>query len=50
MKQNFNKGKLGLKERGSVWSIKIGIHTGITENKVQVFEKTKKWKIKVILN
>jgi len=50
MKQNLNKGKLGLKDRGPVWKIKIGIHSGVSENSIQVFEKAKKWKMKVILN
>ncbi|MCY1720510.1 hypothetical protein OU798_09170 [Prolixibacteraceae bacterium Z1-6] len=50
MEQNFNKGKLGLKDQGPVWKVKIGIHSGVTENKIEVFDKTKKWKMKVILN
>jgi hypothetical protein len=50
MEQNFNNGKLGLKEDGPVWTVKIGIHSGVTENKIEVFEKAKKWKMKVILN
>ena len=50
MKQNFNKGKLGLKDRKAVWNVKIGIHSGISGNSIQVFEKAKKWKMKVILN
>uniref|UniRef100_UPI0032171E31 hypothetical protein n=1 Tax=uncultured Draconibacterium sp. TaxID=1573823 RepID=UPI0032171E31 len=50
MKQNFNKGKLGLKERGPIWKVKIGIRSGVAENKIEVFEKARKWKVKVILN
>lgn len=50
MKQNRNKGKLGLKERGPVWEIKIGIHSEVSGNSIQIFEKAKKWKMNVILN
>lgn len=50
MKQNFNKGKLGLKDRGPVWKVKIGIQSSISENSIKTFEKRKKWKFNVILN
>lgn len=50
MKDNFSNRKLGLKERGPVWKVKIGIHSGISNNSIQFFEKAKKWKMKVILN
>jgi hypothetical protein len=48
MKQN--KGKTDLKERGPVWKIKIGIHSSVSGNKIQAFERAKKMKLKVILN
>ncbi len=50
MKQNSNNGKPDLKERGPVWQVKIGIPTGVSEKSIQVFKKTKKLKLKVILN
>lgn len=50
MKQNFNKGKLGLKDQGPVWKVKIGIRSGVTENKIEIFETARRWKVKVILN
>ncbi len=50
MKQNLNNGKLDLKDIGPVWMVKINIHTGVSEKSIQVFEKTKKLKLKVILN
>ena len=50
MKRNYNKGKLDLMERGPVWKVKIGIHSGVSENAIQQFEKAKKLKLKVILN
>ena len=49
MKQNY-KGKLGLKERGPVWKVKIGIHSEVSGNSIRAFEKAKKLKMKVILN
>lgn len=49
MKQNY-KGKTRLKERGPVWKVRIGIRSSVSESKIQVFEKAKKLKMKVILN
>jgi hypothetical protein len=50
MTENFNNGRLGLKERGPVWKIKISIHSGVSDNSIQFFEKDKKLKLKIILN
>ena len=50
MKQNDNKGKLDLKERGPVWKVKIGILSGVSNNSIQHYKKAKKLKLKVILN
>ena len=50
MKQGFKNGKLELKERGPIWKVKIGIRSEVTENTIQFFERTKKLKLKVILN
>ena len=49
MKQK-NKGKADLKERGAIWKLKIGIHSSVSENSIQIFKKAKKLKMKVILN
>lgn len=45
-----NKGKTDLKEQGPVWKVKIGIHSSVSENKIEAYEKAKKLKMKVILN
>jgi len=45
-----NNDKLEMKERGPVWKPKIGIHSGISENTIMVFRKSKKWKMNIILN
>jgi len=47
---NENNEKLEMKERGPIWSPKIGIHSGISENTIQVFRKSKKWKMNIVLN
>lgn len=50
MKQSFNNEKSGLKERGPVWKVKIGIRTAVSDSTIAYFEKSKKLKLKVILN
>jgi hypothetical protein len=50
MKQNDNKGKVNLKDRGPVWKVKIGIHSSVSEKSIEAFKKAKKLKMKVILN
>ena len=50
MIQKVNGNEFKLKERGPVWKTKIGLSSQILENTIMVFEKSKKWKIKIILN
>ncbi|WP_340113541.1 hypothetical protein [Maribellus mangrovi] len=45
-----NNDKLEMKERGPVWKARIGIRSGISENTIHVFRKSKKWKMNIILN
>jgi hypothetical protein len=50
MKKSFNNENSGLKERGPVWKVKIGIRSGVSEKAIEHYKKSKKLKLKVILN
>jgi len=45
-----NNEKLEMRASGPVWKPKIGIHSGITDNTIQLFRKAKRWKLNIILN
>jgi len=45
-----NNRKLETKDRGPVWRTKIGIYSGIFEDRIFVFRESKKWKMDIILN
>jgi hypothetical protein len=44
MKQNLNSSGLQLKERGPVWKVNVKVED------LKILDKSKSWKIKVILN
>ena len=44
MKQNLNSNGLQLKERGPVWKVNVKVEDRLN------LDKSKNWKIKVILN
>jgi len=50
MKQKGNKGGLVIRERGPVWSVKVGVTTRVSDKVLRKLEETKHWKVKVILN
>ena len=50
MKQSFNNEKSGLKEKGPVWKVKIAIRSGVSDKTIEHYKKSKKLKLKVILN
>lgn len=50
MKRNSNNEKSGIKEKGPVWKVKIGIRSGVSDSAIEHYKKSKKLKLKVILN
>lgn len=49
MNQNENKDGFVSTEKGAIWKIKVDVWSTVTES-TRIYQKTKRWEIKLILN
>jgi hypothetical protein len=50
MNRKFDENEFIIRERGPIWSVKVGVYTYLLEGSQVLKVEVKRWKIKEILN